>query len=100
MALFGSLEGNIANPPTTWQVVKVADRVWHLLPIEHEPGDAPLDSFPTKKAAENARESGHLVDLWAKEIAWMEGAEVPGWKPYSEVVAEQERIAARWKGAA
>lgn len=75
MALFMK-EDHAANPPETWQVRKVAERRWELfVPIYG------LETFPTKKAAEAAKVSGFLVNLYEKERRYYAGQDVPGWKP-------------------
>jgi hypothetical protein len=52
-----------------------------------------INSYPSRRAAEAARESGPFVTLWEQEGRWMRGEAVPGWRPYAEVLAER---AAGW----
>lgn len=81
MALHLTQAEHDANPPSTWEVVKVTPRLWHL---RQRGAEHPIESFTTKGAAEAARESGHLVDLYRKEGEWFAGRPVPGWKPRAE----------------
>ena len=53
----------MANPPESWEVVKVMDRIWHLRPTGAE---YCLGSYPTRKAALADRSSGFYVNLWNK----------------------------------
>lgn len=92
MSLFSGPEEHDANPPESWEVVKVMDRLWHLRPAG---ADYCLDSFTTRKAAEARRTAGFEFELWHKEARWYAGETVPGWRPYCEVRAERERIDAR-----
>lgn len=70
------------NPPATWQVIKITDRLWHLLSKDGKKGDNPIDSFKTKHEAEQARTTGRLVELYRKEGDWFAGLPVPGWNAY------------------
>lgn len=92
MALFTTPEAHAANPPETWEVSKAAERLWYLAPAD---AAGVLDSFTTKTAAEAAKVSGWLVDLYEKEGRWYAGETVAGWRPYAEVAEEHARIAAR-----
>lgn len=77
------------NPPETWRVVKVADRLWHL---ESKEG-ACLDSFKTKREAEINRTMGWAVRLYEQERRWYAGESVPSWKPFTEDVIDRQRAA-------
>jgi len=70
-------EDHANNPPETWQVVKVAERCWHLRTKD----GGTLDSQPTKKAAEALKVEGFYVNLYEKERRYYAGEDVPGWKP-------------------
>jgi hypothetical protein len=86
MALHRTIEEHDANPPESWQVVKVAPRTWHLRQADHKPGDGPLTSCETKARAEALKVSGFFVDLYEREGRWMRGEPVAGWKPYRSAV--------------
>ena len=73
--------------PSTWQVVKVADRLWHL---DNAQG-VNLGGYRTRKEAEAGKVSGAYVTLWEKEGRWMRGDTPAGWRPYADVKAEHER---------
>jgi hypothetical protein len=88
VSLFTSPEEHDANPPSTWEVVKMAERVWHL---RSAGSDYPLDTFTTKRAAETARTNGSAATLYAMEDLWYRGAEIPGWRMWADVKAERER---------
>jgi hypothetical protein len=92
MALHLTPEEHDANPPESWHVVKAADRVWHLRQGD-EPN--PLESFTTKHAAEEAKRSGFLFDLYAREGRWMAGENVHPYKPYAECKPRMDAAAAR-----
>ena len=79
MALHMTPAEHDANPPHTWEVIKVAERLWEL---RQAGADYPLDTFTTKKAAEQARIDGHAARLYEKEGRWFRGEPVHGWKPY------------------
>lgn len=66
------------NPPSTWIVAKAADRCWQL----RDANGGVLERRPTKKAAEELKITGHLVDLYNKEGRWFAGEQVDNWKPY------------------
>ncbi len=76
MSLFRE-EEHAENPPTTWQVVKRAPRIWNLTTKD---GRA-LSTFPRKKDAEMAKTIGWWVDLYEKERRWYAGEQIAGWKP-------------------
>ncbi len=81
-------EEHAANPPETWEVVKAAERCWHL---RRRGDEYPMQSFKTKHEAEQAKVSGHHVRLYNDEARWMAGETVHPWKPYAQVVAERQR---------
>jgi hypothetical protein len=85
MGLHRTLADHDADPPSVWQVVKVADRCWHL---DSSLGGT-IGSYTARKAAEAGRETGPWVGLWEKEGRWMRGEPVPGWRPYAEVKAQR-----------
>ena len=87
MAMFATAEEHAANPPGTWQAVKAAERIWHL----RTASGTTLDTFRTRRDAEQARTSGHSFDLWHKLTRWHQGHTPAGWKTYAEVCAERER---------
>lgn len=93
MALF-RCEDHADNGPETWRVETVRDasgrRVPSLFHLTTAGGDV-LDTFTTRREAEAAKESGHLVTLYHRERRWYAGEEIPGWRPWAEVHAEQER---------
>lgn len=80
MALFGDPETHRDNPPSTWQVVKASERRWELRAAAVE---GVMQSFTTRRQAQEAREAGFFVDLYEKEGRWYAGLPVPGWKPYA-----------------
>jgi hypothetical protein len=87
MSLFSGPEEHAANPPATWTVDKPTDqRLWYLMA-----GDVNIDTFPTKRAAEAAKVSGWLVELYDKEARWYAGEVIKHWKPYADVVAENAK---------
>lgn len=73
-------EAHADNPPESWQVVKAADRIWHLTTKD----GGVLDSVKTKREAEALKVSGPYVSLYEKEGKWFAGEPVPGWKPYKK----------------
>ena len=91
MSLFRSPEEHAQNPPSSWEVVKVADRVWHL----RTASGGTLESFESKGRALEAREGGFLAREYEQEGRWYAGEDVAGWKPYAVVLEEQEAHA-RW----
>lgn len=84
MSLFADPLTHEANPPATWQVVKLAERLWVLTTAG---GIGTLDLFTTKRAAIEAKRSGHLVNLYNDEARWYVGESVRGWKPYAQCLA-------------
>ena len=90
MALHMTLADHDADPPSAWQVVKVAERCWHL---DSSLGGT-IGTYTTRKAAESGKEDGPQVTLWEKEGRWMRGEAIPGWRPYDAVRAEREAAAA------
>lgn len=94
MSLFANgPAAHAANPPESWQVVKLSERRWALAtkdavdPVRNA-GER-LDTFKTKREAEEAKVSGFMAKLWAKESHWYAGTNVPGWKPWAELEAKQ-----------
>lgn len=81
MAVFTSPEASASNPPETWEVVKVAERLWRLTTAD----GAVLDSFTRKSDAEAAKTEGWLLNLYLDEARWYAGESVRGWKPYAEL---------------
>lgn len=75
-----SPQDHASNPPSTWQVVKAADRTWHLTTST----GGVLDSYPSKSAALADKESGPLVSLYEQEARWIAGATIPNWRPFAE----------------
>lgn len=77
MALFRDPVEHAANPPQTWEVVKVGERLWHLVAA-----GAVLTSEKTRREAKRARTEGFYVNLYEKERKQFAGESVDGWKPY------------------
>jgi hypothetical protein len=73
MALHMTLADHDADPPSAWQVVKVAKRCWHL---DSSLGGT-IDTYTTRNAAEAGKEGGPPVTLWEKEGRWMRGEAIP-----------------------
>lgn len=90
MALFKSPQEHAANPPSTWQVVKVATGSWSLRTRD----GAELDRQSTKKAAEALKVTGFYVTLYDKEGRWYKGEAIPNWRPYvpAEPVGEGQAV--------
>lgn len=84
MAIHTTLEAHDQDPPNKWTVCK-ADRYGRRWQLRSSLGDGTgvLDTFRTKRDAENARRKGFIFDLYEKEGRWFRGEHVPGWKPYS-----------------
>ena len=79
MSLHATPQDHDADPPASWTVVKAADRAWRLTSsLGHT-----IDTFTTRRDAEEERESGRWVNLYAKEGRWFAGEPVTGWKPYA-----------------
>lgn len=81
MALHRTPEDHEKDPPEAWQVVKVAERCWHL--------DSSLGwtigYYTTKHAAEADKVSGPHVSLYEREGRWFAGEPVSNWRPYAEL---------------
>lgn len=79
MSIFASPEEHAANPPSTWEV-RQWGRKWVLVctkwPI------TTLATFTTMREAKQAKITGFLADLYAKESRWYAGESVDNWKPY------------------
>lgn len=94
MSLFNGPEEHAANPPESWQIVRVPSgtRARFALKIsEHQPHP---ETFATRGDAENERTKGHTRRLYDDETRWYAGESVRGWRPWAEVKADQERHAA------
>ena len=83
MSLFSGPEEHAANPPETWEVVKVAEGRWTLRPAG---ADYYFETYPTRRAAVEDTQSGPYVRLYRQEADWYAGKPVAGWKPYRELV--------------
>ena len=92
--MFPTPAAHAANPPSTWAVTKVREKLWHLTTKD----GAVIVSATTKKDAEAMKTGGFHALLYANETRWYAGETIPGWKPYSVVVAENERLAA-WRAS-
>ena len=86
MPLFDSPELHAANPPSTWQVVRLCSTVWYVTPHGYKPGDSPLVGRKTKKEALAALTSGDAFNLYEKESRWYRGEPILGWRPYTECI--------------
>lgn len=86
MCMFENPEQHAANPPETWEVVKVTERWWDL-----QAGGAGIQTYTTRRAALAARTSGTWFDLYQKEARWYAGEDIPNWKPWAQVLAERNR---------
>lgn len=84
MSLFADPIVHAANPPTTWVVRKASARCWQLTVIRGDGVDV-IDTFTTRRAAEEARTTGSAARLYADEARWYAGENIRGWKPYAEV---------------
>lgn len=82
MSMFSGPKEHAQNPPESWQVVKVADRLWHLR-VKGE--THPIDSYKTRREAEQERQQGRWVNLYRREGDWYAGRTPAGWRPYSKV---------------
>jgi hypothetical protein len=78
VSLHNTPQEHDADPPSSWAVVKIAERCWHL---ESSLGGQ-LGTYPTRHAALADKESGWLVNLYEKEGRWFKGEPVANWKPY------------------
>jgi hypothetical protein len=81
MSVFRSPEEHHANPPETWTVAKRGTR-WELRPAS---GEYVLDSFRSKRDAEEGRTVGRLANLYATETRWYAGDSVAGWRDWKDV---------------
>lgn len=78
--MFSSPQTHAANPPETWEVVKVADRRWAL-----RANGGTLGVFNTKRDAEAGKTSGFYFNLYHDTTRWYAGERVRNWRLYSEV---------------
>lgn len=78
MSFYSGPQEHAANPPSTWRVVKRADRVWSVV----DKAGTIIDSVPTKHAAEQLRTESWLTAAYAQEERWYRGESVSGWKIY------------------
>ena len=88
MAMYLTPEDHAANPPSSWTVSKASPTRWQLL----DNRGSVLDSFPTKKAAEAAKLSGLVFNLYEREGRWFKGHTPTGWKPYAGRPAVAESV--------
>ncbi len=88
MSLFADPVEHAANPPASWQAVKVADHNWQLRTAA---GGVIGYGYRTRAAAEADKTSGSWVLMYEKEGRWYAGDTPPGMKPYAQVLAERER---------
>jgi hypothetical protein len=80
--MFGTKKEHEANPPETWQVVKVGDR-WKVSPAGE---DYALDTYRTKKeAVANTVEDGYWYEQYQKYTRWYAGEPQAGWKQYVDI---------------
>lgn len=91
MPLHRTPEEHAANPPQSWQVVKAAPRVWQLTA-----SSGVLDTFTSRREAEEAKHTGRWVEQYRKEARWFAGESIPGWKPYRPPL---HRLAMTYTGA-
>ncbi len=91
MTLFSSPEEHAANPPGTWEVHKVTERLWKL----RTAAGTDLDSFTTRKAAEAGKAFGWLVNMYVTDGRWYAGHTPTGQRSWAECKAEQEQRRAR-----
>ena len=82
VSLFSGPEEHAANPPSTWQVTKLADRAWA---ITLKTGEQFSSAYPTRRQAQEAIDTGFYPDLYDKEERWYAGENIAGWKPYAEL---------------
>jgi hypothetical protein len=88
MSLFSGPRQHAANPPESWEVVKVSGNGNYGWDLVAGPSRWTIDSFSTKKAAEAAKIEGYLVKLYEEEARWYAGKPVTNWRPYAEVAGE------------
>lgn len=98
MSLFTDPAEHAANPPQSWRVSRVAVGTRYRWNLSTATGIL-LDSYPTKTRADEAKQSGFLADLYAREARWYAGEPVAQWKPYAQVKAENDRRAAQLRAA-
>ena len=79
MSLHATPEAHESDPPSSWVVVKVADRCWHLY---SSLTGATFGYYTTKHAAEADKTSGPYFSLYEREGRWFAGQPVANWKPY------------------
>jgi len=91
MSLFMGPEEHAANPPSSWNVVKVGSR-WALRTTP----DQTFETYRSRKAAEADKVEGHWVAAYAEEGRWYAGGTPAGWKSWEEAKAERDHNAARW----
>lgn len=82
MSLF-SYETHADNPPETWVVVKVHDKLWQL---QTKDGSV-ITSEKTKKKAEAHKTGGFYFDLYNDETRWYRGERVRNWKLFTPPAA-------------
>lgn len=80
-------EQHAANGPETWQVVKAAERCWHVSDRQ----GVVLSRHTTRRCALAEIETGFSRRLYDDEGHWMAGGSVRNWRPFAEIVAERER---------
>jgi hypothetical protein len=81
MALHRTPAEHTADPPSSWTVAKTPGGRWAL---NSSTGET-IDTFTTKRAAEEAKTSGFYVSLFEKEGRWFAGEAIENWKPYTEI---------------
>jgi hypothetical protein len=92
MTFFAGPEEHAANSPSTWKVVKVAERQWAVQTAD----GTTIETCTTKKAATEATTGGYWFNQYEKETRWYAGEPVAQWKPWAQVRAERERNE-RWQ---
>jgi hypothetical protein len=93
--IFSGPEEHAANPPSTWRVVKAAERIWQVQTV----AGTVIETRATRKAAAAETEAGaYWVKQYEKESRWYAGEPVAQWKPWAQVKAERERNE-RWQAA-
>lgn len=90
MSLFMGPEEHAANPPSTWNVVKVGSR-WALRTTP----DQTFETYRSRKAAEADKVEGHWTCAYAEDGRWYAGDTPAGWKSWEECKAERDRNARR-----
>jgi len=89
MALHLTPEEHDADPPAAWQVVRIADRCWHL---DRSLGGT-IGYYTTRRAAEAGKVSGPWVRMYEQDGRWFAGHTPPGWRSYAECKPGTERAA-------